>query len=759
MWFGWAGAALWALASPPPGGATPPERERSAEPKHEAVAPVTPTVPAEEGAPTRESAPVSEPEVRAVVVKHRSEAGDRAAVRITRHELEERLPRSAPDALRGEPGVYVQQTAHAQGSPYLRGLTGQQTVMFFDGVRLNNSTFRQGPNQYFFTIDSRTIESLEVVRGSASTRYGSDALGGALLSQPITPGVAPTGKWVVHPRAMVRTATADAELGGRGQVEAAYGDKLGFLIGAGYRDVGQLRAGGRINAVGTGRPQGVPPAFLPDERTQSGTGFSEVTADTRLVWRPRRSTQLSLGYYDYRQLDAPRTDRCPAPTAPEDECLRYLQQFRTLVYLKAEHYGVHRVAESITSTLSYQNQHERRRLNRGSPSATQVNGEDDVHSVGGALKIVTHDWDLAPWAGLQVNYGADAYFDVIDSEGWLFFRDVQLRSDLSRGQYLDGGSYVTSGAWTEAVTRLGDAVRVRTGGRFALAHANADGDAASQSAAVDRTWATGVGGGGLTVQAVPWLSFVANVDQGFRAPNLDDLTSRQQTGPGFQFENPELGPEKSLSLEGGVVVEHAWVDLRAYAFQTRIRDLIGRAPRAIDACPDGEVGCMGSQTRFQLVNLGGRAILNGGDADLRVYFPLGFRLRGTVSYARGDAPNPIAAADNNEPARRPMSRVPPLNGLGEFGWRGHKLGLYAFGVVRWARAQTRLALADQSDARIPEGGTPGFAVFDLRVGYRLDPHLLAGVVFENLGNAAYRHHGSAINGPGRGLIANLEFGF
>src|SRR5262245_41890005 len=95
---------------------------------------------------------------------------ERATSTVRKSDLERRLPRSAPDAIRYEPGVFVQQTAHGQGSAYLRGLTGQQTVMLFDGIRLNNSTYRQGPNQYFFTLDSRTIQSIEVERGGGSTR-------------------------------------------------------------------------------------------------------------------------------------------------------------------------------------------------------------------------------------------------------------------------------------------------------------------------------------------------------------------------------------------------------------------------------------------------------------------------------------------------------------------------------------------------------------------------------------------------------------
>ncbi|MFT6397886.1 MAG: iron complex outermembrane receptor protein/hemoglobin/transferrin/lactoferrin receptor protein [Bradymonadia bacterium] len=674
----------------------------------------------------------------------------RAGSRVDAEALQRRQPRSAPDALRYEPGVYIQQTAQGQASPYIRGRTGQQTVLLFDGVRLNNSLFRQGPNQYFFTVDSSTIDHIDVLRGSASTVFGSDAIAGAIEAVPLAPLRDPHIEGVaIAPRYFLDVDTSSDGIGQRVQTDVQLSPSSGILAGVGYRSFGLLRSGGFVTGL---RGDELPevPRFAEDGKTQLGTGFDEFTGDIRWVQRLSGDLDFVAGVYNYRQTDAPRTDQCAPPFAPFNECLTYDEQFRTLAYVGLD--GDPGSLEDFQLRLSWQRQHERRTHDR--PSSSTINGGlDDVDSFGLRAHSQVAGVSLRQWGRLEVDAGVDGYHDRVSSAAWLEFSDINIIRHRSRGQYLDGSSYSTLGAFAQGSLRAFDRIRFRAGGRVSSAFANAPADPETDSSAVDREWAAFVGNLGVEVAATPQLKFFAGADQGFRAPNLDDLTSRQRTGPGYQLENSELKPEHALTLEGGVAVRHRWLALDAWVYRMTLQDAVSRATRSVNDCPEGNADCRNAWNVLQLVNVPGTAVIRGAELSAAVESEVGLDARATLTWAVGDEPDPSGGDE-----RTPISRVPPMNGTFELHW-AHESGIWLGGASRWALQQDRLSAGDIADERIPRGGTPGYAVFDLRAGYRIDQFFAGSIVLENLGDTAYRAHGSSVNGPGRSVLLHLEFGF
>ncbi len=695
------------------------------------------------------------PDGEATVRNERSsaETRGRSAGEVTRDDLDERAPRSSPDALRFVPGVTVQQTAHGQASPFVRGVTGQQVLLLFDGVRMNTGVYRQGPNQYLFTVDSQTVERMEVLRGSASVRWGSDAIGGAVLVSPRGPTLDPARRGLtLHPSLRGRYGTADGELGGRAELDAQLGGSVAVLVGGGYRDVGQLESAGPVRDLAAGRVPPVP-YFEADGRTQRGTGFREATFDARAVWRLRDDLQLVAAVYGYRQYDAPRTDLCPPAYGSDRECLRYEEQFRTLAYA-ALRGDVGPRLRDVDVVLSYQRSHERRRLDR--PLSFATNGFiDDVDTLGLAMRAATPRVRLAGTAArpltARFRYGSEVYRDSVASEAWITFTDVDLTRRYSRGQYADGAWMVQGGLWGEAEVAYGSRVRVRVGGRLAGAAASAAGDAASATQPVDVSSLAALGRAGVEWHPTAGLALFGNIDQGLRVPNLDDLTSRQQAGPGFQFENTALGAERSVTYELGARVRVARLELEAWGYAMTLDDAITRALRTSADCPAMTPQCAASWSRFQLINAVGSSVVAGAEAAARLQLPGSLSFAATAAYAWGEGP----AAPGSGASRVPLSRVPPMNGTLEARWRHEPSGVYLGAALRWSADQTRLAPSDLGDARVPAGGTRGYAVVDVRAGWRWRDRVRVGASFENVLDTAYRVHGSSINGPARSLLITV----
>ncbi|MEO8562074.1 MAG: TonB-dependent receptor [bacterium] len=97
---------------------------------------------------------------------------------ITREDIEHRASRSLSDLLGFALGVDVLPRSPAQADLGLRGSTFNQVVVLVDGVRV--SDVQSGHYALDLAVPTSMIERIEILRGTGSALYGSDAIGGVV---------------------------------------------------------------------------------------------------------------------------------------------------------------------------------------------------------------------------------------------------------------------------------------------------------------------------------------------------------------------------------------------------------------------------------------------------------------------------------------------------------------------------------------------------------------------------------------------------
>ena len=98
---------------------------------------------------------------------------------FTRNDIDRLQPTSLTDLLSRVPGVQIAPTGGRGSLPgvYIRGTKSAQSLVLVDGQRIANTTSGDSGLQYL-NVDQ--IERVEVLRGSRSVIYGSDAIGGVI---------------------------------------------------------------------------------------------------------------------------------------------------------------------------------------------------------------------------------------------------------------------------------------------------------------------------------------------------------------------------------------------------------------------------------------------------------------------------------------------------------------------------------------------------------------------------------------------------
>jgi outer membrane receptor protein involved in Fe transport len=100
---------------------------------------------------------------------------------VGREEIERKAINTVGDVFRTLPGTSTVNEGAFQVRPRIRGLDSNRVLILIDGERLNNSRTSTGQSGIESgLVDTSQIETLEVVRGSGSVLYGTDALAGTI---------------------------------------------------------------------------------------------------------------------------------------------------------------------------------------------------------------------------------------------------------------------------------------------------------------------------------------------------------------------------------------------------------------------------------------------------------------------------------------------------------------------------------------------------------------------------------------------------
>ena len=662
-----------------------------------------------------------------------------------------RFSRSMPEALTGIPSVMVQKTALGQSSPYIRGLTGYHNLLLVDGIRLNHTAMRSGPNQYWSTVETFGSGKLEVVRGVHGVTYGADAIGGVVNTVPEGAQFHSSG-WQQGGEVLGRISSAENSWSAGLKTYTSSSDWTAKLAHI-ERSFGDLQ-GGR------------------DVGKQLNTGYASRASQVRLYRKLGDDAQLMLGLQNTSMDEVPRTHKTVDGLTwrglkPGSEHWRRLDQERQLYYSKLswENHGGPMHKGIIAVSL---HQHGQKRNRMKKPTQGGDYQFFDLDDLGLSARFETESFGNSKLA-----YGAEWHRESLVSGGHTFDDNQVIIANLAQGPLAADANYQRLGLYLSQTTETEFGWTVVPGVRFSSVQADlrrfylSNDDASTLAAPRSQKYQEFIGSLRASTEISDKLFFFSGLSQGFRPPSLYDLTSTDETSIS-EDPSTEISSEKFLQAEIGLRGLSSPLEWQFFAYHTWIDDMITRSPFT---ATDGKT---------KAVKSNGDGFIQGVELELKYDWSPSWQSELSFSWMHGkveqlkedlsgsvkklvDHDNDGSTAKiykNFQATDRATTRLmpkqvqiatryaPPLSS-----WET-ELSVLAVGKA------DKLSLKDETDtSRIPASGTPSFLLFGMGLTKALGHETELSLTCENITDEDYRVHGSGINGAGRNLVFSVSSSF
>ena len=677
---------------------------------------------------------------------------------ITTRNVAFHNPQTAADLLTLSGKVFMQKSQQGGGSPMIRGFATNRLVYAVDGVRMNTAIFRGGNIQNVISLDPFATESTEIVFGPGSVMYGSDAIGGVMSFQTVSPQFATSKKTAVSGHAVSRFSTANNEKTGHFDVNVGW-TKWVSVTSISSNEFGDLKMGSHgpddyLRPFYVQRQNGVDVVVTnEDPLVQKPTAYSQINVMQKLRYKPNEKWDFQYGLHFSETSSYSRYDRHIRYNSlglPRYGAFNYGPQKWTMNNLNVTHQSNSKLFDEMVLRLAHQF-FEESRISRNINSPNREIRTEKVNAYS-----INIDFSKAIALTHKAYYGVEYVLNDVNSTG--------INQNIVAGTSQAGPSRYPQATWQSIGVFLNnqylvtDKTSLQAGLRYNKYILKADFDTTFYpfpftEANIDNGSLTG--SAGIVFRPTDKWLISSNIATAFRSPNVDDVGKVFDSEPGsVVIPNPNLEAEYAYNVDLNVAKmfgKSVKVDVSTY--YTLLDNALVRRDFTLNGA--SEIVYDGELSQVQAIQNAAKANVYGIQAGVEVKLPTGFRFSTDLNFQKGEE-----ELDNGD--KSPSRHAAPFFGISRVAYANSKVDLELNFQFSDKVAFKDLAEEEKGKKEIyahDRNGnpySPSWYTLNLKSMYKLTENFTLTAGIENITDQRYRPYSSGIVAPGKNFVLSVR---
>lgn len=669
-------------------------------------------------------------------------------------------PQTSADLLSLSGKIFIQKSQQGGGSPMIRGFATSRLLYAVDGVRMNTAIFRSGNIQNVISLDPFALESTEVLFGPNSVIYGSDAIGGVMSFQTLTPQLSTTNSASTNGQVFSRYSSANNEKTAHFDFNIGW-KKWAILSSFSSFDFGDLKMGS------FGPDEYLRPFYVQRQdsidvvvanqnpQVQKPSGYSQMNIMQKIRFNPNEKWDLQYGFHYSETSSYSRYDRHIRYSngLPRYGEWSYGPQIWMMNNLNVFYKAKNAFFDKATLRLAQQ-YFEESRISRNFNEPEREHRTEKVNAYSANLDFMK---TISPKNTLL--YGIEYILNTVDSKG--------IDENIETGISEIGPSRYPQSTWQSYAfyidnqTKFSDKWLLQSGIRYNQFVLDAQFDTSFYPFPFTTTY---INNGALTgsLGAVfrpsdDWV-ISANLATAFRAPNVDDMGKVFDSEPGaVVVPNPDLKAEYAYNVD--VSVAKLFADILKIDF-TAYYTILDNAMVRRDYTLNGfdSIVYNGTLSKVQAIQNAAFAKVYGFQAGIELKLASGFSFSSDFNYQIGEE-------ELDDGTTSPSRHAPPAYGTSRLSYRVNKLDIQLYAVYSGQKDFEEMPdeeIGKTEIYAIDENGnpySPRWYTLNFKLLYQISKQFSISTGMENISDQRYRTYSSGISAPGRNFILSARVTF